>query len=284
MALVASIVLPGLGHVSAGRYRRGAVCFAIGVLANVLSVLSLFAVVRFRLLWSELVLLGLLTAPVLYIWVDAFLCGWRAKRPAVRPAWLRVAAGTALLLASVFFNPWQAAVLTTLPFVRSHVGLYVARSAGMAPTVQNGDRVLVDRHAKLERWCIVAHVGPPGSPYLKRVVGLPGETIEIKGGEIHVNGVLVPRPAGLAAYVQVRYFGQQDPNLRGHPGAGCGGNPIHLADGEYYVLGDNSAQSLDARLWETPIDEHQLGALPADAIVGHVTHIYWPPSRWRVFD
>lgn len=285
LALVGTFVLPGLGHLLAGRYRRAAVWFGLTVVSNMLGLLSLVLIVKSRLLWSGLAFIVLLTVPLLYIWVDAFLCGWRAKRPLLHPAWLRLTVGTGMLIGSAFFQPWLWAISPIAYYVRDHhVGAYVEGAASMAPTIKKYDRVLVDRQAKLERWCVVVHVGPSENTHLKRLVGLPGETIEIKGGEIHVNGVALPRPAGVAPYLDVCYFGQQDPSLRGRPGAGCQGSHIDLADSEYYVLGDNSAGSLDSRLWETPIGEHQLGALPGGAIVGRVTHIYWPPSRWRVFD
>ena len=57
-----------------------------------------------------------------------------------------------------------------------------------------------------------------------------------------------------------------------------------LGPDEYFILGDNSPVAADSRYWRKPVPGHQPGALPAGRIVGRVTAIYWPPSRWRLFD
>ena len=60
--------------------------------------------------------------------------------------------------------------------------------------------------------------------------------------------------------------------------------PVHfaVAAGEYFVLGDFSQQSADSRLWESGAPGHPSYAVPESYIIGVATHIYWPPSRWRI--
>lgn len=84
--------------------------------------------------------------------------------------------------------------------------------------------------------------------------------------------------------------GRQNPYFR-KPGWGVEGNPIYLRENEYYVLGDNSPESKDSRLW-WEVGEHlkerfekglyQLGTVPADQIVGKAFFVYWP-AGFRIF-
>ena len=58
--------------------------------------------------------------------------------------------------------------------------------------------------------------------------------------------------------------------------------PAKLGDDEYFVLGDFSPQAKDSRLWREGAPGHTPYAVPASHIRGVVTHIYWPPKRWRI--
>ncbi len=87
--------------------------------------------------------------------------------------------------------------------------------------------------------------------YIKRVVGLPGEEIRFSGGALTVNGQPVPEP-----YVST-------------PTEDYG---IRLDDGEYLVLGDNRADSYDSRMAD-------MGPLGAEAFLGRVRCVIWPPGR-----
>lgn len=103
-------------------------------------------------------------------------------------------------------------------------------------------------------------------------MGLPNEKVEIVGGNIRIDGKVVTPPAGIGPYTQ-----------GGGPQTGCAGSPITLGPDEYFILGDNSPVSYDARFWPNAFAGHQLGAVPRDRIVGSATMIYFPMGRWRVF-
>ena len=93
---------------------------------------------------------------------------------------------------------------------------------------------------------------PPRRPdveYVKRVVGVPGETVEIIRGTVVVDGIPLDEP-----YIRRR-------------GSTENRSPIRLADDEYYVLGDNRLGSEDSRTW---------GPIVLDSIVGRVWFTYWP--------
>jgi signal peptidase I len=155
---------------------------------------------------------------------------------------------------------------------------YRMPSAAMEPTLRCGepligcagetsDRVLAVRFlgaADVERGDIVAFempdVGaarcgvPPGSVFIKRVVGLPGETVAFAGGGVTIDGEPL-----------------DEPYLRGRRRASGSGRGARLGSDEVFVLGDNRAQSCDSSAW---------GALPRDRLIAQVHLRYWPLSRF----
>ncbi len=97
--------------------------------------------------------------------------------------------------------------------------------------------------------------------FIKRLVGLPGETVEIKGGSIYVND----KPAAEAIFNRIYYFNKGD--------FGTTGQKIVVPKDSYFVLGDNSASSKDSRYW---------GFVPKEYLLGQAMIIYWPLQRIRV--
>lgn len=97
--------------------------------------------------------------------------------------------------------------------------------------------------------------------FIKRLVGLPGETIEIKGGSIYVND----RPATERIFNQIYYYNRGEFALDGQK--------IIVPKDSYFVLGDNSTSSKDSRYW---------GFVPKDNLLGQAMIIYWPVQRIRI--
>jgi signal peptidase I len=168
------------------------------------------------------------------------------------------------------------------------VGAFIMPTASMSPTIVPRDRFLVHKLVTPKRWDIVAvRVGDPKSPtnvYCERLVGLPGETIEIVGGKVKINGTLVTPPPGPAPYNSTVSPRAGAPPIRrsdGVLGNGIQSHPITLGPDEYYFLGDNSPIAGDSRYWDWSVDGRQAGTLPRDHIIGVVTWTYWPPTRWR---
>ena len=131
------------------------------------------------------------------------------------------------------------------------------------------------------RWDLIAfrYPGDPTMNQIKRLVGLPGEEVSIKEGFVWINGQRLEPPQTLQGLKYVTEF-PNAPFLRNI--WGTADRPAKLGKGEYFVLGDFSQESADSRLWETGVPGHPSYAVPESHIIGVVTHIHWPPSRWRI--
>lgn len=113
----------------------------------------------------------------------------------------------------------------------------MVEGSSMAPTLEDGDHLLVDkltyRFSEPERFDIVVfrYLHLENSYYIKRVIGLPGETVQIQDGIVYINGEPLEESYGLEA--------MQNP--------GRAAQPITLGEDEYFVLGDNRNLSSDSR-------------------------------------
>ena len=131
----------------------------------------------------------------------------------------------------------------------------------MEPNFQNGDYLIVDeisyRLREPQRGEIIVFKYPmnPSQRYIKRIVGLPEETVEIKNGKVNVfNSNGIPQILDEFGYIpeSVVTFGETE---------------IQLNKWEYFVLGDNRIASSDSRSW---------GTLPRENIIGKVFLRVWP--------
>jgi len=93
--------------------------------------------------------------------------------------------------------------------------------------------------------------------FVKRVIGLPGEKVEIRRGVTYIDGVPLDEP----------YLTETDP--RTFP-------PVMLKEKEYFVMGDNRINSNDSR--------GRIGAVPEENLVGKVSVVYWPISQVQMLD
>lgn len=113
----------------------------------------------------------------------------------------------------------------------------------MMPTVTDGTRLLLNPGAEIERFDI-AVFKTGGRYFIKRVIGLPGDTVEVSGGELYVNGEFYGEP--YLSMDNCRQFGEKD-------------FTVSVPEGEYFLLGDNRDDSLDSR---------RAGTFPKRAFVG----------------
>jgi signal peptidase I len=128
------------------------------------------------------------------------------------------------------------------------------------------DRFVCNKTISPQRWnaVVIRHPGKPDLLYVKRLVGLPSESILIRDRSVGVNGERQTPPERLGA---IRYRGsyRDDEN--------AASDEVALGSDEFYVLGDNPNKSSDSR---------DFGPVRRDLIVGVADLIYWPPGRWRV--
>jgi signal peptidase I len=129
------------------------------------------------------------------------------------------------------------------------------------------DCILCNKTMSPQRWdaIVVRHPQKPDLTYVKRLVGLPGESIVIRDGAVWVNGQRQTPPDRLGP---IRYRGSYTSAEED-----AASEEITLGSNEYYVLGDNPNKSSDSR---------DFGPVTRDLIIGVADPIYWPPARWRV--
>ena len=129
----------------------------------------------------------------------------------------------------------------------------------MMPELTDQERIFINkfvyRFESIQRGDVVVFWYPldPSKSYIKRVVGLPGETVQLAYGEVFVNGRKLDEP-----YVTPEYRDGQ--NL----------GPIHIPEGEFFVLGDHRNSSNDSRVW---------GTVERKFIYGKAVFVYWPVGQ-----
>lgn len=156
----------------------------------------------------------------------------------------------------------ETILLTLVIFfmIRFAVENYRIEGSSMLPNFHDGQFLLVSRINYLlgepERGDVVIFQYPlnPKKNFIKRVIGLPGEKVQIRAGKVYVNGARIPEPYP-------------------YNFAGYDYGPITIGPDEYFVLGDNRPESSDSHSW---------GLLPAKNIIGKAWVSYWPPDEWGI--
>lgn len=150
--------------------------------------------------------------------------------------------------------------------VRSFIAQpFLVSGSSMEPTFNNGNYLLVDEFTyhfrNPERGEVVVFKYPldPDSYFIKRIIGLPGETVKIEKGQVEIvnaSGVQVLRESYILQKTDISNFKKT------------------LNPGEYFVMGDNRNFSFDSRSW---------GSLPKDDVVGVVRFRLWPFNKAMAF-
>lgn len=140
-------------------------------------------------------------------------------------------------------------------------------TGSMRPTLLEGDRLLVNkfiyRFKEPQRGDIIVFRFPHDrkKDFIKRLIANEGEVVEIKKGDVYINGKRVEKPFIIRS---ITYYNKE-------PYGGI--NKKTRVPGEsYYVLGDNSGSSRDSRYW---------GFVPRKNIIGKAFFVYWPLTRIR---
>jgi signal peptidase I len=187
---------------------------------------------------------------------------------------------------STFREYGEAAVIAILLalFIRTFVvQAFKIPSGSMKPTLQIGDHILVNKFlfgvklpfirstlipiSQPKRGDVIVFVYPvdESKDFIKRVIGLPGETIEITDANVYINGNLYADKHG---YYAGGKRNDSNPGGRNHFG------PVTVPDKHYFVMGDNREHSYDSRFW---------GCVSSPSIKGKAFIIYWSWPHWKRF-
>ncbi|MDQ7842799.1 MAG: signal peptidase I [Armatimonadota bacterium] len=177
------------------------------------------------------------------------------EAPSTRPIWRRAAGGL-----------WEFAKTLIIAFILAQLIMVSVAQAfqveqySMEPTLLPHDRVLVDKFLHRLRQprrgdvIVLRYPLNPERNYIKRIVALPGDRLELREGRLFINNMPVA-----------------EPYVNGVPQGDFG--PVTVPADAVFVMGDNRNNSEDSR---------SFGALKKDKIVGQAILIYWPPQRIRL--
>ncbi len=249
------------GAAKAGYVRSTVVALAISVALFLAATLALA-------LHPALALLTIPAAIALSLWLIRRVFAFSRWRSAgVLAGMLALLATANLSLALAMRTFWLAS--------------FVVSSWSMEPTLKIEDRFLADRTLGPQRWdLLVFHpADAPKQSWVKRLVGLPGETVALRGGAVLINGSEVALPAVYSG----RRFDAMDRDTR-MPHRGTADGPITLGPDEFFVLGNNIEASLDSRNWTQDYGPNvHAGAVPRSALVGVARGIYAPLEHAQLF-
>jgi len=135
-------------------------------------------------------------------------------------------------------------------------------SGSMIPTLLVRDRVIVNKlvyryYGKLERGDVVlfkSTITPPRD-FIKRLIGLPGENIRIRSGQVLINGKMIDQSKWPVIWDSSNF------------------GPYKIPENSYFFLGDNRPDSFDSRFW---------GPVPRGNIIGKAELMIWPPLRIKL--
>lgn len=178
---------------------------------------------------------------------------------------------TARKVYSVLIDLFETIVIAGGIFVVIYAFLFrpfQVNGQSMYPNFHDGEYVLTNlislRVEPLKRGDVIVFHAPPSpdKDFIKRIIGLPGDTVMVKNGDVYVNNQKLDESAYLSSSVKT-YGG------------------AFLADGKtftvpannYFVLGDNREFSSDSREW---------GLVPREKIIGKSLLIYWPPQLFHI--
>lgn len=135
----------------------------------------------------------------------------------------------------------------------------VVDGESMKPTLEDGERLIVNKVVYLlgepERGDIIVFQAAPGKDWIKRVIGKPGDLIEVQDGKLYINGELYPEP-----YLDQNSDYRME-NIK-----------VKVPENELFVMGDNRPNSRDSR---------SIGTIPIDSVVGRAEFVFWPIKEFR---
>ncbi len=269
LAVMFGVMVTGLGQIYTGKIKRGIILFIIPLLP----VIPLIYYVMDPYATTNLILFVILVIAAfsyeIFTIVDAYRC---AKGHNFSNNLNRTITGGKkvwLIIGIIFFG----FILNPSSIVAKGIALYIKQNVvqafnipteTMTPTLLKGDLILADKaiykKEAPKRGDVIVFIYPENTKkmFVKRLVGLPNETLEIKNGSIYING----EPLKTVPFENRYYYNRGE--------YGKEGQVIQIPNDSYFVLGDNSASSQDSRYF---------GFVPKLYLIGKAYKIYYPFGR-----
>lgn len=295
LAVILSVLVPGLGHIYCGKL-LGGLLFGLAYGVAIPVVLGLLA---YHGPTSTILFAFLMVAATLGVVIAAAVHACRLARR-TRPDYTRKAYNSPAVYLLLGLMIQGSSLGYALHVRGSLFEAFRVPAASTYPAIVPNDRILVDKTAYRktdpQRGDLVLFK-PPNEywrgHYIKRVVALPGDTVSMDGGLLHINGQELPlepiEPSAVNA-PEVRIDGRplkgeffEETNdgskytiFRTSPNYDTVLDLDEVTVPKYhcFVLGDNRSYSLDSR---------QLGPIPFAAIKGRADYVYWPAHKWSRF-
>ena len=260
-AFVLSFLTPGLGQLYNGQLKRAALLYFLGLFI----VIFLSPSGLFFSFYGMVSGLAITLGYMIFVLIDASINARRLHIIRVKRynRWY-------FYILIILINAFLVNSLLLAPFIIPPIKAYKLPAASMTTTLMIGDRIIVHKNYYTnnnpQRGDVVIFPDPsdPSKDYIKRVIGLPGETIEILAKKVYING----RPL-------------EEPYSMGAPGRGLPTDmapskkfgPVTVPSGKLFVLGDNRDNSLDSR---------HFGFVAIAALKGKALYIYWANDSRRI--
>ncbi len=264
LAVLLSAVMPAAGYVYCGKPMRGVLALLI-FLAMGNAALAVFVYVDSHP-FNVLLFLLIAFTTQLSILVFAYrTC--RRVRCDVAPRYARKWYTHVILIV-----PWMVFVEFLVPVFGEYEGLRIP-TGGMEDTIMAGDYVLADlsvygtRCPQILDVVIFKYPLDPSIKYIKRCVGTPGDTVELRDNQIYVDGKQLQLPP-TAKHLSHVFLSETE---AGRPGGNFG--PFVVPDDHYFVLGDYLESSYDSRIW---------GPVQRDLIIGRAFRVYLSSDLSRI--
>lgn len=256
LAVLLSCLVPGLGQLYNGQSKKAISIYGVTIALGI-SLKIAFANFSTVAVWTCLII-----TLYLYVIIDAFYYAKTIKELALRP-YNRWFIYLTIWILSVAINSYVRAI----PYKA-----YKVPAGSMIPSLQIGDHFIIDtayyRNHSLARGDIVVVLYPddPTREFVKRVIGLPHDTVEILNKQVIINGH--PLQESYIQHITEEIFPRTS-SLRDNFG------PIVVPSDSIFLLGDNRDSSLDSRFWKNTYAK-------IETIQGKALYIYWSKDLSRI--